>query len=126
MFERIKKLITAMKQPNYKKEEYRGAIKQFMKVRGLRSISIENYNRWKNLPSDGEIHSIKLDIMNGYVNAYGYGYTRGGRLVCASDAVLDGSEAFYHRAYDKVKAILADEQNIPYRVRKNILVRVSR
>ena len=37
---------------NYQKEEYRGTIKQIMKVRGLRTISLANYNDWSGKKND--------------------------------------------------------------------------
>ena len=70
---------------DYNKEQYRGTLKQIMKVRGLRTISIANYINWLN--ANGEklevpsIHSLKLDIQDGYINAYGWnGKKCGGKI----------------------------------------------
>ena len=65
---------------NYQKEEYRGTIKQIMKVRGLRTISLANYNDWAGKKNDyaNGIHSFKIDIQDGYVNAYGFSKTKKG------------------------------------------------
>ena len=116
------------KNMDLKKEEYRGTLKQIMKVRGLRTISLNNYNNWKDGTSDTNgIHSVKLDIMSGYLNIYGYGITsKTGKPVCSDIAVEDASASTYKGVYDQVMRILNDEKNIPYRVRKNILVRVAR
>jgi hypothetical protein len=43
---------------NYEKELYRGAIKQIMKVRGLRTISLANYNKWLGVTDNKIIHSV--------------------------------------------------------------------
>ena len=61
-----------MKKFDLKKEELRGSIKQLMTVRGLRMINLSNYNAWagnvdKKLVN---IHSIKIDIMTGFVNLF--------------------------------------------------------
>ena len=116
-----------MKVLDYKKELYRGTIKQIMKVRGLRCISVSNYNRWKGTP-EGEsgIHSLKLDVQNGYVNAYGYHTCKNNRLVCSQEAIQDAPAEFYEKAFNVVMEIIQNEPFIPYSVRKNILVRVAR
>ena len=120
-----------MKKPktlDYQKEQYRGTIKQIMKVRGLRCISFSNYNRWRGLPDGaGGIHSIKYDVQDGYINAFGFDRTyRNGRPVCSTEAIQDAPADFYKRAYDLVMEIISNEGKIPYAVKKNILVRVSR
>lgn len=116
------------KNMDLKKEEYRGTLKQIMKVRGLRTISLNNYNNWKGTLSDLDgIHSVKLDIMSGYLNIFGYGTAaRSGKPVCSDIAIEDASAATYKGVYDQVMRILSEEKDIPYRVRKNILVRVAR
>lgn len=113
---------------NYKKEEYRGTIKQIMKVRGLRTISIANFNDWAGIENDTEngIHSFKIDIQDGYVNAYGFSRTKKGKFVCGKDAIQDAGDLFYKTAYDKVMDILSREENIPPKIRRNILVSVCR
>ena len=118
----------AKKITNYKKEEYRGTIKQIMKVRGLRTISLANYNDWAGVENDyeGGVHSFKINIQDGYVNAYGFGTTKKGKRVCSTEAIQDASADFYKKAYDNVMTIIANENSIPPRVRRNILVPVSR
>lgn len=114
------------KNPNYLKEQYRGTIKQIMKVRGLRTISLSNYNQWKGgAPGANEIHSLKLDIQDGYLNIYGYGSTKNGKPVCG-EAIQDASASLYKNAYDQVMNLIADENKIPGSVRRNILVRLAR
>lgn len=130
MFKKIRSIL-AMKKirktMDLKKEEYRGTLKQIMKVRGLRTISLENYNQWKGKKSNTDgIHSLKLDIQSGYINIFGYGLTKNGRLVCGTDAIEDATADVYKTVYNQVINILEDEKNIPFNVRKNILVRVAR
>lgn len=125
MFNYIRKFMKR-KTLNYQKEQYRGTIKQIMKVRGLRTISLANYNLWKGgQPGANQIHSLKLDLQDGYVNIYNYGYTAKGKPVCG-EAIQDASTDIYQLAYNQVMSLIADEYNIPYRVRKNILVKLSR
>ena len=116
------------KTTNYKKEEYRGTIKQIMKVRGLRTISIANWNDYNGIENDHEngVHSFKIDIQDGYVNAYGFSKTKKGAYVCSREAIQDGSAEFYKKAYDKVMEIIKNEENVPAKFRRNILVPVSR
>ena len=64
----IKKIfMQKVKKENFHKEQIRGTIKQLMKVRGLRSISIANYNKWKMKEKNKWLHSLKLDIQDGYL-----------------------------------------------------------
>lgn len=125
---KILKAMRAKKITNYKKEEYRGTIKQIMKVRGLRTISLANYNEWAGLGNDYEngVHSFKINIQDGYVNAYGFGTTKKGKHVCSTEAIQDATADFYKKAYDNVMAIITNEDKIPAKVRRNILVPVSR
>ena len=115
-----------MKILNYQKEQYRGTIKQIMKVRGLRTISLANYNAWKgNTPGANGIHSLKLDIQDGYLNIYGYRLNGKGNLACG-EAIQDAPESLYEKAYRQVMNLIGDEAKIPYSVRKNILVKLAR
>lgn len=113
---------------NLKKEMYRGTLKQIMKVRGLRSISLSNYREWANEEQTTKgIHSLKLDLQDGYINIYGYGkQTKTGKYLCGETAIEDASADTYAAVYSKVMEILDNEKNIPSRVKKNILVRLSR
>ena len=111
------------------KEAYRGTLKQIMKVRGLRTISLDNYNVWKGNERNTEgIHSIKLDVQSGYINIFGYGFTKKGNPTCSGVAIEDASAETYRTVYNQVLQILSEEKAnvIPYKVRKNILVRVAR
>lgn len=116
------------KSTNYKKEEYRGTLKQIMKVRGLRTISLSNYNVWRgNTPDVNGIHSLKLDLQSGYLNIFGYRVaSKSGRLMCSPDAIENASAETYKKVYNQVMDILSNEAEIPTNVRKNILVRMAR
>ena len=117
------------KNTNYQKEEYRGTLKQIMKVRGLRTISLCNYDNWRGAqpqPENG-IHSLKLDLQSGYLNIYGYRTAaKSGRLMCSPDAIENASAETYRNVYNQVMSLLNDEANIPSKIRKNILVRMAR
>lgn len=116
------------KNMDLQKEQYRGTLKQIMKVRGLRTISLNNYSNWKGeTPDVAGVHSLKLDVQSGYLNIYGYEMTaKTNKPVCSSEAIEDATADTYRSVYDRVMQVLGDEKNIPYRVRKNILVRVAR
>lgn len=116
------------KKMDYEKELYRGTIKQVMKVRGLRAINLHNYRTWKSsmdevLPNTVEnVHSIKLDIQDGYINAYASSKSS---FRCG-DKIENVSAEDYSRLFSEVNAILADESRIPTRARRNIMVKVCR
>ena len=113
---------------DYQKEQYRGTIKQIMKVRGLRTISLANYNDWKGVATNPntDVHSLKLDLQDGYVNIYGYGKTSKGRTVCGQMLEDEVASTAYKSAYNQVMEIISKEKEIPYKVRKNILVKLAR
>ena len=110
-----------MKTKNYQKEQYRGAIKQIMKVRGLRTISLANYNKWRNEESPNGVHSLKIDIQDGYMNIYNYGTN--GR--CGS-IIDNASEELYKSVFQQVNNILKDEPKMNTSEKRNILVKLSR
>ena len=112
-----------MKKFDLKKEEFRGSIKQLMAVRGLRMINLFNYNNFiGNTPTKIEnIHSIKIDLMNGYVNLYTPG--NAGR---AGDRIDNVAANIYKKVYERVLEIFKNEDDIPSAIKKNILVRFSR
>ena len=112
-----------MKKFDLKKEEFRGSIKQLMSVRGLRMINIANYNAWAgNVDKKlANIHSIKIDIMTGFVNLYANG--NGNR---AGEKLDDVSVDVYKKVYNCVLEIFKNEGDIPAAMKRNILVRVSR
>lgn len=128
MFEALRKGFNMLKKnTNYQKEEYRGTLKQIMKVRGLRTISLSNYNDWRGVAQDvNGIHSLKLDLQSGYLNIFGYRTASTGRLMCDTEAIENASAETYKNVYNQVMNILKDEENIPSKVRKNILVRMAR
>lgn len=115
-----------MKSLNFQKEQYRGTLKQFMKVRGLRSISIANYNKWlesnKQETIKTPVHSLKIDIQDGYLNLFGYSLNRN---VCGPK-IEDASVDAYMSAYNIVISIFENEKKIPSRIKRNILVSISR
>jgi hypothetical protein len=105
---------------NYEKELYRGAIKQIMKVRGLRTISLANYNKWLGVTDNKIIHSVKLDVQDGYVNIYGYKNDKCG------EQIEDGTSDLYHSVYNQIMDIVNTEKTIPNKIKRNILVKVFR
>ena len=112
-----------MKKFDLKKEEFRGSIKQLMTVRGLRMINLANYNAWAgNVDKKlANIHSIKIDIMTGFVNLYANG--NGNRAGVKLD---DVHADVYKKVYNRVLEIFKHEGDIPGDLKRNILVRVSR
>lgn len=112
-----------MKKFDLKKEEFRGSIKQFMTVRGLRMINLANYNAWAgNVDKKlANIHSIKIDIMTGFVNLYANG--NGNRAGIKLD---DVHADVYKKVYNRVLEIFKSEGDIPAYLKRNILVRISR
>lgn len=109
---------------DYNKEQSRGTLKQIMKVRGLRTISLANYVNWLN-NNGGKldrpaVHSLKLDIQDGYINAYGWNGNR-----CGSK-IDDLSAGDYSIVLMLVNHALNKEAEIPYRVRRNIFVKMAR
>lgn len=119
----LKKIIGKIMKKNVdlQKEQYRGTIKQLMKVNGLRTISLSNYKNWKEEQDFKGFHSVKVDIQDGYINLYGY--SDKGRC---GHVINDVTAEQYQNVYHTVLNILADESKIPYKVRKNILVKMSR
>lgn len=109
---------------DYQKEQYRGTLKQIMKVRGLRTISIANYIKWLrnggNNIDFASIHSLKLDLQDGYINAYGW---RGNKC---GEKIEDFSAEGYRYALAVVNDIIENEAKIPYNVRRNIFVKMMR
>ena len=112
------------KKENFRKEQIRGTIKQLMKVRGLRSISITNYNKWKRQEGNQWLHSLKFDIQDGYL--YMYGFRKSENDSRAGERLENLSIDQYDEAYTQVRNILADEDKIPSNVKRNILVKMAR
>lgn len=121
----IKKIfMQKVKKENFHKEQIRGTIKQLMKVRGLRSISIANYNKWKVKEKNKWLHSLKLDIQDGYL--YFYGFRKSDNDSRAGERLENLSIDQYNEAYTQIMDILADEDKIPSNVKRNILVKIAR
>ena len=121
----IKKIfMQKVKKENFQKEQIRGTIKQLMKVRGLRSISIANYNKWKMKEKNKWLHSLKLDIQDGYL--YMYGFRKSENDSRAGERLENLSIDQYDEAYRQVRNILADEDKIPSNIKRNILIKMSR
>ena len=121
----IKKIfMQKVKKENFHKEQIRGTIKQLMKVRGLRSISIANYNKWKMKEKNKWLHSLKLDIQDGYL--YLYGFRKSENDSRAGERLENLSIDQYNEANTQIMDILADEDKIPSNVKRNILVKIAR
>jgi hypothetical protein len=109
---------------DYNKEQSRGTLKQIMKVRGLRTISIANYFNWLNTNGKNVgtpyVHSLKLDLQDGYINAYGWKGNKCG------EKIEDLSASQYTDVLAVVQNMLVDESKIPYRVKRNIFVKMCR
>ena len=101
---------------DYKKELYRGTIKQIMKVRNLRAISIDNYFNWLGSEPLTDLHSVKVDIQDGYINLFDR----------KNEKIVDASEGLYAATYNTVMDIFNKEHTIPWKVKRNILVKVNR
>ena len=113
---------------NYGLEFYRGSIKQLMKVKHLRQINfknfVENYAKDEenaNLLRELNLHSVKYDVMTGYIDLYkqGKGKQSGEKIV---DAHID----LYKIAFLILTDILRVEKEIPYKMRRSILVGIYR
>ena len=125
MFEFVKNFFMPKnKKENFRKEQIRGTIKRLMKVRGLRSISIANYNKWKGQEENQWLHSLKLDIQDGYL--YMYGFRKSENDSRAGERLENLSFDQYDEAYTQVINILADEHKMPSNVKRNILVKMGR
>ncbi len=105
---------------DYNKEQYRGTLKQIMKVRGLRTISLSNYENWKANNNEtftpSPVSSLKLDLQDGYINAFNVNNLK----------IEDCSTEYYKNALALVNEIISRESEIPYRTRRNIFVKMCR
>ena len=121
-----------MKQSNYEKFQLRGAIKELMRNCNLRTISVNNYAKWafKNLKDfnqlsnvqqclENNVHSIRYDIMNGYIKVYGFGSNER-----AGEPFGTVNNDIYAMIYNTIMDMV--ELNIPSKIKKNILVKVNR
>lgn len=114
----------SLKKEKLRKEQIRGTIKQLMKVRGLRSISVTNYHKWKKQDSNEWLHSLKIDIQDGYLHMYGFRNSKDDTR--AGKRLENLSIEQYNDAYMQVMNIIDDEEKIPSNVKRNILVKLAR
>lgn len=113
-----------MKQ-NYEKFQLRGAIKEIMRNYGLRSISLKNYFEYLGIePTIENVHSVKYDIMNGYIKVHKY-KDNDPKNRCG-DAFETVPNSIYKGIYDILENMVQIEHTIPYKKKKNIMVKVSR
>lgn len=105
---------------SYEKYQLRGAIKEIMRNYGLRTISLANYNRYLGNDTNNGIHSVKYDIMNGYIHLHDY--KENGKCGSAQENV---DVETYANVYNTVLNILKNE-DMPNKVKRNILVKVNR
>lgn len=123
---KTKNKILQMKTFNFTKEQQRGTLKQVMRVRGLRTISLINYINWKNgkeRAHDKEnnnvypVASLKLNLQDGYLNLFDDNNNKIENEVAAG---------LYNNVYNLVTEIFEKEDMIPYKFKRNILVKINR
>lgn len=95
-------------------------INSFLQRNNLRAISISNYGKWSNKPSDW-LHSIKVDNF-GSINFYGFRKND----FRAGKKISEVTEDMYDYALSMIHNIENDAKNIPNSVKRNILVKFSR
>lgn len=106
----------------YEKFQIRGAIKEIMRNYGLRTISLSNYYKYLNIsPIIKNVHSVRYDIMNGYIKVHQYD----NKNRCG-DAFETVDIKTYNSVYSTIIDILDNEYKIPSRIKRNILVKVNR
>jgi hypothetical protein len=105
----------------YEKYPLRGAIKEIMRNYGLRTISLANYNKWSGTETVAGIHSVKYDIMNGYIHMHDF--KENGRCGAPYETI---DVNVYQDVYNTIQHILKTEDTIPAKVKRNILVKVNR
>ena len=97
-----------------------GTITEFMKSRRIRSISARNYIKWKGY-DDAEsmfpIATIRLDLFDGRLKMFDH-----------NNKMLSEKEAdkFCGAVYELVSEISENEKLIPYKKRRNIIVKINR
>lgn len=113
-----------MKQ-NCEKFQLRGAIKEIMKNYGLRAISVKNYFDFLGTtPTLENVHSVKYDIMNGYINVYKFKENDAKRR--CGEQIDTVSNETYKEIYNILEKLIKNEVKIPYNKKKNIMVKVNR
>lgn len=115
-----------MKKHNYEKFQIRGAIKEIMRNYGLRTISIKNYLDFTGESNETlkNVHSVKYDIMNGYIKVYDYKINDVKRRCGEARETVDNST--YKAIYDVLESLVKKENNIPFNKKRNIMVKVNR
>jgi len=104
---------------NFTKEQQRGTLKQVMRVRGLRTINLQNYLNFKG-SSNQSIYpaaTLKLNLQDGYLNMFDIQNHKLENEVAAN---------LYDNVYNLVTEIFENEEFIPYKQKRNILVKINR
>ena len=110
---------------NYEKFQIRGAIKEIMRNYGVRTISLKNYFYYLGItPTVDGIHSLRFDIMNGYIKAYAY--KKGDMRKRCGDPIESISIYEYKIIYDILDSLVTNRHNIPSKIKRNILIKVNR
>ncbi len=110
---------------NYEKFQIRGAIKEIMRNYGVRTISLKNYFDYLGItPTVDNIHSLRYDIMNGYIKAYGY--KQGDSLRRCGDPLETISNDDYKEIYNILESLITNKHDIPSKQKRNILIKVNR
>lgn len=111
---------------NYEKFQVRGAIKEIMRNYGVRTISLKNYFDYLGTTTAtlNDIHSVRYDIMNGYIKAYGY--KKGDSLRRCGEPIETISINEYKVIYDILESLVTNRHNIPSKIKRNILIKVNR
>ena len=108
----------------YEKFQIRGAIKEIMRNYGLRTISLSNYFNYLNTTPTVGVHSVKYDIMNGYIKVYKFNDNVNNKKCGEAFDTVDINT--YSNVYKTILDILNEENKIPNKIKRNILVKVSR
>lgn len=97
-----------------------GTITEFMKSRRIRSISARNYIKWKgydDVESMFPIATVRLDLFDGRLKMFDH-----------NNKMLSEKEAdkICGTVYELVSEISENEKLIPYKKRRNIIVKINR
>lgn len=95
-----------------------GTITEFMKSRRIRSISARNYIKWKGYDEDVfPVATVRLDLFDGRLKMFDH-----------NNKMLTEKEAdnVCGSVYDLVSEISENEKLIPYKKRRNIIVKINR
>ena len=95
-----------------------GTITEFMKSRRIRSISARNYIKWKGYDETVfPVATVRLDLFDGRLKMFDH-----------NNKMLTEKEAdkLCSTVYDLVSEISENEKFIPYKKRRNIIVKINR